>query len=516
MSAIPTPMKSRSRRLRQSVSGPFRFSMMAALLGMAPASQSQTAGAATPAADQPTPAGVPATPESTNKVAAPTPPAEPKPVGPVVYFEPFPTNTVATATSLNPGVTYLDSQIPQAPWLSSETPTPPEWAPETQPRSPFTRAGLGTSALGGSQIPATSNRRPGAGGASTPLRLGPVDIQPRLGYQLLYGSGLPSLGRNSDATVLHSISPGVSISAGRFWNVQYNPSIRIYDTEGYDNTVNHTVSLEGGAVMENWKFGLRHATAISSDPLIETGEQTDQTTHSTSVSGTWNRNTRGTYSFSVDQRLRDTTKANDVNSWSTEHSYDVAVRPKLRVGLGAGVGYDMVDPGSDMMDEHVSLRLSGPLGQRISYNFSGGVSFREFLDTDASTAITPRIGLNVAYQVLEKTSVSLGANHGTSTSYFSDQFTENTTVQGGITQRLTERWSLSASGGVRFTSYQSTIQSDTVQREDTSTFANVSAGTLLFTKVSLSIFYSFQSNDSDSQNYGFESHQVGMSLQWSL
>ncbi|MCC7374094.1 MAG: hypothetical protein IT581_05535 [Verrucomicrobiales bacterium] len=511
-------MKLPPRRSRPKIVGSFRSSLAIALLGLVPAVTAQQTSTPAPQPAQPA-TEKPQAPEepAANQPAAATTPVplpEPKPVGPVVYFQPFDTNTVSAPLTGNPGVSYLDSQIPQSPWLSADTPVEPDWAPTTAPRSPLLRPGLGTSAIGGTHFGHSSFGRGGPG--ATPIQLGPVDVRPRLGYQILYGSGLPSLGRNSEATLLHTVSPGVAFNMGRYWSVNYAPSIRIYDQEGYENTVNHTVTLNGGADWENWHFGLRHATAITSDPLVETGQQTDQTVHTTAINGRWKRNPRGTYSFSIDQRLRDTTRANNVNSWSMDNAYDYAVRPKLRVGLGVGVGYDMVEPGSDMIDQDLSLRVSGPLGDRIDYHLSGGAGFREFMDSDASTAITPKLGLNITYRMLEMTMLSVGASHGTSTSYFSDQFTENTTVQGGVTQRLSERWSVSASGGLRLTNYRSTKGSTSIQREDTTTFATVSTGTQILTRLSLSIFYSYRANASDSSSYGFDSHQVGMSLQWSL
>ncbi len=442
-------------------------------------------------------------------------PLEPKPVGPVVGFEPFSTNSVPVDRTFVPTLSYLNASIPLAPWQSQESLPMPEWAPLTQPSSPFLRTGLGTTAIGGPILPAPPAPR-NSRGSSAPIQLGPIDFRPSLGYQVVYGSGLTSRQNDDTATLQHTISPSVAIYAGDHWTVGYTPSIRIYDAEGYENSVNHAVTLSGWAQKENWGFRISHASAISSDPLIETAQQTDQITHSTTLGASWDRGPQGSYSFSLAQNLRDTTQANDISSWNSENWYDYPLRPKVRLGVGIGFGYDMIDPGSDMLGENLNLRVSGPLGQRIRYSLTGGAGIRQFLDTDSEAAISPRLSLNVSYQVFERTATSLGVSHDTGTSYFSDQYTENTSLQGSINQRLTDRWTATVSGGYRFTSYRSTASGNRTEREDGSTFANASLGARILPRLFCSVFYSYRSNDSDSAAFGFDSHQVGASIQWTM
>lgn len=429
----------------------------------------------------------------------------------------------SSVTPTAPETTFLPSRLPSAPWLPADAPAIPDWAVEESISSPFLSPGLGTTSLGPSGLPgARSPGRPS--GAVPPFRLGPIDLQPSLSYQLLYGTGLLAGPGREEESWIHTITPRLRFFAGDHWTVGYAPSIRIFDTEGYDNTVNHSVTLGGWAEYQNWRFRLNHATAITSDPLVETAQQTDQTTHSTALGATWDRAGRGAFDFSISQTMRfreesalpGSNQAGDAYSWLQQTWYDIPWREGIKVGAGAGFGYDLIDGGSDMPNERLSLRLTGDVGDRWSYALSGGVQFRQFNGSDASTSTSPLVSADISYQILENTAISLGFNHEVGISYFADQYTENTSFQGALTQVLTDRWRVSATGGYRVSGFESSVADTDRQREDTTLFAGASVTGQVFNGVSVSLFYTFRSNDSDQGGFSFDSHQVGLSLNWTL
>jgi hypothetical protein len=312
----------------------------------------------------------------------------------------------------------------------------------------------------------------------------------------------------------------MTLYAGDYWSLRYAPRIRLYSSDAYENSLDHTINLNGAALYGDWRFTLRHATAITSDPLIETGRQTDQTTHSSGLGARWDRGQRGAYTFSLSQniRLADETGegSSDTYSWVSQNWYDYPLRDRLRVGVGLAVGYDHVLQSTDMVNERLSFRGSGPIGDKLRYNIDAGVEFRQFTESDASTAVSPIVGANLVYQLLEKTAFSFGVSHDVNTSYFSQQFTENTSLQAGVVQSITDIWSARVTGGFRFSSYRSTTAGTDVQREDASSFANVSVSGAILPRLRVSLIYSFRGNDSDREGYTFNSHQVGMNLNWTL
>jgi hypothetical protein len=412
-----------------------------------------------------------------------------------------------------PTTEYFETRMPLPPWLGSDALQEPEWVQGRAPAAPFLRPGLGTSSIGGSSMGgAYSGARP----RSAPVRLGPIDLWPRLGYELTYGSGLLSGPGREEATWLNTVSPALTFAAGDHWTLGYAPDLRFYSADGYDDTVNHTVTLGWQTAWRNWGFRMNHATAMTSDPLIETATQTDQTTHTTGLGATWDLAERGSFDFSLNQNIRLTDAYSDSYSWSSQNWYDYPWRPKLRIGVGYGFGYDSIEPGTDMSNQRLNVRITGRLSDKVTFEVGGGGEMRFFYGSDAETALSPLVNASLGYQVLERTSLSLGFSRDVNVSYFSDQYTENTSIQGGVVQVLSDRWSVFANGGYRFTKYQQATAGTATTREDGSAFARAGFSGRVAARITASLAYVFSGNSSDQDAYAFDSHQVSLQLNWAL
>ncbi len=414
-----------------------------------------------------------------------------------------------------PTTTYDVREIPTAPWLPVSTPAIPDWLETGYSPSPLLRPGLGTAAIGDNLIPSSG----GAGqrrSKGTPFPVGPIDVGFDVSYGLTYGTGLLAGSNRDESSLRQSLTPGMNLYAGDRWSLRYAPSATFYSADGYKDTLDHLVNLAGSATAPGWVFGLNHVTSISSPPLIETGRQTDQTLHSTGLSGNWDPNARDAFSFSISQSIRFADDAPDSYSWLNQNWYNRVLTDRISAGIGLGVGYDLLDPGTDMVPIRLNGRLEGSLGTKFSYSISGGAERREFLDSGASANISPLVSLTLTYQVFEKTSVFLGFDHSVDISYFNNQFTENSSLQGGVNYNFSQKWSVSALGGFRDTSYLSTEISDDVGREDKSTFANLTISWRVFKRLTTSLNYSFRANSSDQADFDFDSHQVGLRITYFL
>ncbi|MGE3311127.1 MAG: outer membrane beta-barrel protein [Limisphaerales bacterium] len=415
-----------------------------------------------------------------------------------------------------PATTFYDvREIPTAPWLPTSTPATPDWLDTGYSPSPLLRPGLGTAAIGDNLIPSAR----GAGQRrtqGTPFPVGPIDVGFDVSYGLTYGTGLLAGPNREEDSFRHSLTPGLNIYAGDRWSLRYAPSATFYSADGYKDTFDHLVNLAGSATAPGWVFGLNHVTSISSQPLIETGRQTDQTLHSSGLSGNWTPNDRDAFSFSLSQSIRFADDAPDSYSWLSQNWYDRTLTDRISAGIGLGAGYDFLDPGTDMVPVRLNGRLQGSLGTKFSYTVSGGAERREFLDGDASANISPLVSVSLTYQVFEKTSVFVGFDHSVDISYFNNQFTENSSLQGGVNYNFSQKWSVSALGGFRDTSYLSTEVSDQVGREDNSTFANLTISWRILKRLTTALTYSFRANSSDQAGFDFDSHQVGLRITYFL
>lgn len=413
-----------------------------------------------------------------------------------------------------PTTTYVGSNLPRPPWLPAEVSETPDWAAATPTAPPFLTPGLGTSTLGSPAIPSIFSAAPPD--HSRGFRAGPFDFRPRLSYEVVYGDGLTSGPTRDQATWLQTISPGLQTLWGDHWTLDYTPSVRIYSADNYDNTVNHSLTLGGWAVWRDWNYHLNHNTAITSDPLVETGVQTDQTSHSSSIGATWDRGAAGSFDFSLSQNVRLTQAFADSYSWTSDNWYNRPWNEKASIGVGLSVGYDLMDPGVEMLNQRLNVRLRGGLGAKVTYEIGAGGEWRHFYGAESSPKLSPLVNGSLTYQVLERTALTMGFSHDIRPSYFNDTYTENSTFQGTLTQILSPMWSLSASGGYRITSYQSTTSPDQRQREDNTAFGRFSVNAKLLDQLNASLYYAYRANTSDRNDFAFDSNQIGLSLTWSL
>lgn len=430
-----------------------------------------------------------------------------------------PLPTEATPSDL----TVLETlQIPMAPpWLPASTPAQPEWLDTPfAPASPLLRPGLGSASFGDSPLQAVAViRRGGARGGNgpSPIPLGPVDVGLDVSYGLTYGNGLIGAGNQGDeSSIRQTLTPGISLFAGDLWSLRYAPTASFFSADTLKDTLDHAVRLQGTAFAPSWNFGLSHATSIASTPLIETGRQTDQTTHSSGLSAGWDVNGKDTLSFSLSQNLRSADRTPDALSWSNQNWYDRPLTEHISAGLGLGFGYDLLDPGTDMVSERFNGRVQGALGPKVAYSISGGGELRQFLGSDASTKLSPLVSATITYRVLDKTSVFVGLDHSIDTSFFTDQFTQNSSVNGGITQVLTDRWTANASAGFRTSDYQSALTNDLSTRQDTTLDVTFALTWNIFRRLTASVSYSYRSNSSDLAGFDFDSHQFSFRMNYSI
>lgn len=424
----------------------------------------------------------------------------------------------ATGPAIDPGVVTPGMQgstferlsaLPS--WMQTSQPGYPDWLDVDDFGLPYRRPGLGTSIFGGAS-PSGALRRP----ASAPVQLGPVDLWARLEYEFSYGDGLLSRGRDSEGSFLNTVYPAMTLAVGDHWTIAYSPTVRFYSTEGYRDTVNQAISLGWQSSWRRWQFGLRHAVTMIDDPLVETGRQTEQTTHVTSLTASCNSGQRGQLGFVLSESIRETPRFTSAYSWSLQSSYDHRLGSKLSAGLVFGVGYDMMDPGTDMANNRLNLRVRGSITRKLVYEIGGGAEIRYFYGLDAPAALSPVVRATLSYALLQRTSMSLGFSHDVGTSYYSDQYTESSSFQGTLTQLLGTRWSVSAAGGYQTTGYQRPSARTVVAREDSTVFSRAELSLRLSGRLSTSVFYSYRSNISDRDSFSFDSNEMGLRLRWSL
>jgi len=386
-------------------------------------------------------------------------------------------------------------------------------APGPGPVSPTAGASFGEPLAGTSQLggPAALGGMPLD--SQGLFRWGKFNLHPDFSYRVSYGDSLSRrVGEQSDSWI-HEFSPGILINLGEDWSLDYTPTMRWYSDEHFSDVVNHRVYLRGGTTFKDWALSLSQGFSRTTDPLIETGAQTEEDTYATSIKAGRSLNSKLSVDLGIAQDFRfvdgnsSSRRLSDRKSWSTMDWLDYQYIERLSFGVGAGFTYDDVQYGSDMTSEQMRGRIRWIPGNKLSLSLSGGFEVRQFLDSNVSDMVSPLFALTAGYKLFETTSLFISASHSVSPSYYSDSVSESTGLNGGINQRLLGRLFLNVNGGYTTRDYTDTAGTGAKANQDYYSL-NASLGMGLLKRGSVSIFYN-KIWYSDSSTYDYDPQTVG-------
>ena len=347
---------------------------------------------------------------------------------------------------------------------------------------------------------------------SSYLVWGPVTARPHLNTRFTYGNSLRSRNGSNVNTVIEEISPGSLFELGKKWQLDYTPTLSFYSSKEFKDTLAHNVFFGGGTAYGNWLFNLSQTYSASSQPLIETGVQTDEESFVTRLGASYYFNSKLMLELGLDQDIRSAQAFTTSRRWSTMDWLNYQISNRLSVGAGLGGGYENVTPGSDMTFEQFQAKINMRIARKLDLAVNGGGEVRQILDVDGDPLVNPIYGASIQYRPFEHTTLSLSGNRVISSSLLQGQVSETTTISAAVSQRFLGLLYLTLSGGFSNNRYITADASLDVNREDD--IANFSA-TLSYpftTRGTASVFYNYSDNSSSSGAFSYSSSQVGLQL----
>jgi len=385
-----------------------------------------------------------------------------------------------------------------------------------------TNPGSTGPALGGtSQLFTVPPLVSGAGLTSqSPLRWGRINLSPHLQYQMSYGNGVQASPGQQGNTLVNQVSPGILIGLGTHWTIDYTPTLRFYSDTRFKDGTDHAVNLQGTTAYKDWTFGLSQGYSLSSQPLVETGAQTDQETYSTALTANYQLNGELSLSLAANQIFRSidqpvaSEQLSDMREWSTLDWLNYQFEPSLGASLGAGFTYDNIVGSPDMTSEQIQGRVNWQASRKLHFLLSGGLNDQQFIGSHTPDLLSPIFSLSAQYQIFEATSFSLSANRAVTPSYFQGATTETTGINAALRQRFLGKLYLDVSGGYGNTAYHGTTTGPIASNiaDYNSTSFSVSLSTLFFKRATASLFYQASYNSSGVALYNYTTTQGGFTL----
>jgi hypothetical protein len=380
--------------------------------------------------------------------------------------------------------------------LAPIAPSEPDLQYQPQPGQPATQ--LIATARANADVP-------------TFLLWGPVTAHPRASYQFVSVTGLQYTPGSATNTTIQTLSPGILLELGTHWTLDYQASWNVYSSRQFKDTLDHILNLFGSTAYENWSFNFAQGFSRSSQPLIETGRQTQQDQYSTGVVVRDQITRQVMLETIANQSLLYTTDFNDTKEWSLLEWLHFQFSPQLDTALGIGPGYVEVNNGSDMNYYKLLGQIDWRPGTKLSLHLDGGLDHRRLRTATARYTDNPIANASMAYKIFEQTTLTIGATRTVTPSYFANQFQKSLTWNAGINQRLLGRLNLSLSTGYRKSNYEQTdpTTATTSARDDNNHWYDAGLSTAVFQRGSVSIFYRYSKNTSNESVYSFSSDQYG-------
>ncbi len=376
---------------------------------------------------------------------------------------------------------------------------------------------------------------PAAAPNTRPIEAGPFRFHPHLGYQVIYGDGILRAGTNAPSTtVLHTIIPGLFVEIGKYWNLDFAASINRYSNASFKDNEAFYLALRGRIPLEKWLLDFGYTGSMTEQTQIETGDQIKQSAHLLTASGIYNYQTRLSVELSgtVDSRL--TKGFSDYWTYSTLEWVNYKLTDNTTLGVGAGAGYNFVDPGPDSTFEQLQARAIWTPGEKFTMQAAVGAQFQQFTGESepgttnapsnaiSGTDVFPIYSVAAAYRPFEQTSLSLSAKHTVGNAYEENRFAKTTTLALGLRQRILGRVHLDIVPSYNFRTYKSSIQNGDPDRNDE--YASIYAGlsTVFLKKFNATVFYQYSDNSADMNGpkkqevdaLGFHASQVGASIEY--
>jgi hypothetical protein len=352
-----------------------------------------------------------------------------------------------------------------------------------------------------------------------PLQYGILNLRPHPFYRFLYGNGILANTNQPENTVINQLSPGFLLEIGRQWTLDYTPIWTFYSNNHFRDTLDHAVTLTGGAIYEDWTFGLSQGFTLSSAPLVETATQTSQEIYTTAINAAYQFNGKMFADLGIRQNIISADQFDSSREWSTLDWLNYEFWPRLNAGIGAGFGYVNVQPSSgmtnspDMTYEQLQTRVNWRATDKISFQLRAGGEDRQFLG-GGNDLLSLVCGAVIQYQPFSVTKISISADRTVSPTYFPGQAAENTDFTGDLNQRLLGKLYLDLLGGYHVVKYVASTAAAAVNREDDYYSFSVQLGYPFFKRANIAAFYQTSSNSSTQPGFGYSSSQGGFQISY--
>lgn len=348
---------------------------------------------------------------------------------------------------------------------------------------------------------------------TSPFQLGRLIFRPLVSYRYLLTDGLLSQPGRDSETEVHTATFGVAAELGPRWRFSYNAAQTYYSDDAFDDTLNHFANLDASVLYGEWSLHFHQSFAVSSEPLVETGRQTDQLSFGSTLQSSFRLTPHVVLSTDVSHQASETMTEfiPDTRQWSATERLMYQFSSRIEIGASLAVGYVIVKPGADSTFLRPQLETTWEATDKLSLELQAGYEQRSIRD-EAEDTNSPTLSTMIHYRPFEQTTLFLEIARGIDTSFVRDTLSKYDRWSFGWQQRLLGRLQLRVGYSDRDSEYISTLPGLEIVRNDRSRSVDAAVTMAFLERATVTLSYRDAWGNSTSPGLDVDSRQFGVEI----
>lgn len=365
-------------------------------------------------------------------------------------------------------------------------------------------------------LPALHGERSGgAPSSNSPLyTYGPVELRPHFTYSGSYNDGLLNRNGRPLNSYIDAYSAGLLVRLGDRWSIDYTPTYAVYSNPLFRDILNQSVNAAGGVAFGNTALQFKQAYAYSSNPLTETGRQTDMEVVTTELTAGHAVGRALGLETGFAQKLNFISASPDFHEWTIFGAIHSNVTKAITGRVGVYSGYAAVFKSADMTYVQPRAEISWNSKEKVTLTGGVSVDYRVFLARRWRWTENLLFTGSARYSPFATTLVEGKVDRTITPSMFDGQTADATRWSVAGEQRFLGRFWLS--GGLDYddVKYLTTGRSTGFRRKDNIWTYRAAVRTTFLSRGGISVSYQDSDNSSNLDGYGVKSSRIACDVSW--
>lgn len=333
---------------------------------------------------------------------------------------------------------------------------------------------------------------------------------------IAYDDNIFQTADDESASFVLQVEPSIGWTAGRRDNtwirLAYEGAGFLFLSESEGNRIDHRLRVEGAVQFDVVRLTYSASWARLGSPSADVGGQSDRDEYGGQVALIYQPKGKVSYEIAAERAVVDQVESGLIDFFQSSVGLTARYRHSSKTELEAGyrIGNVEIDGSGDQIFHQIGGGLSWSPRPKFNVSLQGGLEYRDF-ETGSET--NPYLSARVNWNPRPKTTLfgELYRRQEASVAVQGENF-NLTGFRLGVNEVLRDGWSANLEVGRENIDYIATTDQPASGREDTIIFFRPSLSYAFSKDSVLTFLYQYSENDSTDLDFGFENHQLGVSV----